>query len=140
MIEFESKSQRTSTTSSGTPGLLHETPAEPWKLEDGIRLCPDKLVDDPPSEFHEFALIPTNVVVPCRRPPEAEPCNAHTDELEYEISREWMPMRGRQAIGAGVPIEFKTNQADPSLLLWYAAAVVTGCLGWLLYFIFGALN
>jgi hypothetical protein len=56
------------------------------------------------------------------------------------ISREWMQMQAGQAIRAGVPIEFKVHHADPRLLLWYAAAAVTGCLGWLFYFIFRALN
>jgi hypothetical protein len=63
-----------------------------------------------------------------------------TPVLLREISRKWMQMRVRQAIGAGAPIEFKAHHADPSLLLWYAAAVVAGCLGWLLYLVFGTLN
>jgi len=32
-------------------------------------------------------------------------------------------------------IEFKAHHANPSLLLWYAEAVVAGCLEWLFYFI-----
>jgi hypothetical protein len=51
-----------------------------------------------------------------------------------------MHMRVRQAMGWGTPIRFKAHLANPSVLLWYAAAVVIGCVGWLFYIIFGATN
>jgi hypothetical protein len=146
MIEFERKSagkspeRRTSAATFGTPVLSHKPPAEPSKLEDEIGLFPDELVDNQRGEFHGLALIPPNEVVPCRRSPQPKPFNTRIDTLEYEISRKRMQSRLRQAIGAGAPIEFKAHRADPSLLLWYAAAVVTGCLGWLFYFVFGALK
>lgn len=56
------------------------------------------------------------------------------DPLEYEISQR--QLRLRQTNEWGAPGQIKIHHADPSALLWYSAAVVIVCLGWLSYMIF----
>jgi len=62
------------------------------------------------------------------------------EALEYGNSRECIHMGVRQAIGWGAATRFKPTYMEPDVLLWYAAGVVIGCIGWLFYIIFGALN
>lgn len=63
-------------------------------------------------------------------------------ELKYDAAGNFAAQRTSHAT-ASTPVlsrETKAHHADPSALLWYSAAVVIVCLGWLSYIIFVASN
>ncbi len=63
-------------------------------------------------------------------------------ELKYNSAAKFAEGRTSPAT-ASAPVlsrETKAHHADPSALLWYSAAVVIVCLGWLSYIIFVASN
>ena len=60
--------------------------------------------------------------------------------LEYEVSPEWMRLRGRQREESGAAARIKAQHSNSDALLWYVATFMMGCLGSLFYITYEALK
>jgi hypothetical protein len=136
----KSAEERNSSATASTSALSREIPAERMELEDKIVPLPGEPAYKRPTEPHGLAVILTSGAEPSRWSPEQKEIDACIDSLESEVSQKGMHPLQSQREEWGSAARIRTHHAVSSALLWYAALVVIGCLGWLSYFIYEALN
>jgi hypothetical protein len=131
--------ERDNPLTAGTLVLSREIRIERLELEDKVGLHLGEPADKSRSEPHALSVIPPNEVVPYRWSPKPWAIDTYIDALEYEVSQQWLHLRVRQREVCAAAARIKAHHGDFNALLWYAVAVMIGCLGWLSYIIYEAI-